>query len=72
MPQQVQRCVALRVGISSVSVVAKEDTKQDSVSVVNSGSAREKVPHGEEDGNSCDRTMHVGFVRRRTTPSPSW
>lgn len=48
---------------------------QDSVSVVNSGPARAKVPHnghGEEDGDHSGRTMHAEYARRLTTPSPSW
>ena len=68
---QAQGCGVLRATTLNVSVVARKDTRQDSVSVVNSGTAKARVPHGEEDGNSSGRTTHMECTERQTTPLPS-
>lgn len=53
-------------------VVAREDTKQETVSVINSGTARARVLHGEEEEDISGKTTRAACVRRRmTTLSPS-
>ncbi len=43
----------------NATVVDREGTLQGGV-VVHSGTARGRVPRGEEDGDSSGRTMHEG------------